>query len=163
MNELEIDAPEGVPQVKMTREFDAPRDLVFRAFTEPGLLVRWLGPHGYEMEVDRYETRDGGRWRYVHRPPEGGEFGFHGVFHGDPTPDQMVQTFEFEGAPGHVQLDTARLEERDGRTVIHMNSVFQSVEARDAMVGSGMAEGVRQGFERLDEVLETLATQGARR
>jgi uncharacterized protein YndB with AHSA1/START domain len=157
MNELHIEAPEGLPQVTMTRQVDAPRELVFRAFTEPDLLVQWLGPRDYVMEIDRYEVRDGGRWRYVHRDQDGNEFGFHGVFHGDPTPDQMVQTFEFEGAPGHVQLDTARLEERDGRTTIHTNSVFQSVEARDAMVGAGMAEGVAQGFERLDDVLAGLA------
>jgi uncharacterized protein YndB with AHSA1/START domain len=157
MTELQIDAPEGVPQVTMTRAFEAPRELVFRAFTDPELLVQWLGPRRLTMEVDRYEVRDGGRWRYVHRDEDGTEYGFHGVFHGDPTPDQMVQTFEFEGAPGHVQLDTARLEERDGRTIIHMNSVFQSVEARDAMVGSGMADGVREGFAQLDELLERVA------
>lgn len=156
MSDLHIDAPPGVPQVKMWREFDAQRELVFRAYTDPELLVRWLGPRGYEMDIDRYEVRDGGRWRYIHRTPEGDEFAFHGVFHGDPTPDQMVQTFEFEGAPGSVQLDTARLEERDDRTVIHVNSVFQSVEARDAMVAGGMADGVREGFERLDEVLADL-------
>jgi uncharacterized protein YndB with AHSA1/START domain len=160
MNDLEIDAPEGVPQVTMTRAFDAPRELVFRAFTEPDLLVQWLGPRRLTMEVDRYEVRDGGRWRYVHRDEDGTEYGFHGVFHGDPTPEQMVQTFEFEGAPGHVQLDTARLEDVDGRTVIHMNSVFQSVEARDAMVGSGMAEGVKEGFAQLDELLGRLTTVG---
>ena len=160
MNDLEIDAPEGVPQVTMTRAFDAPRELVFRAFTEPDLLVQWLGPRRLTMEVDRYEVRDGGRWRYVHRDEDGTEYGFHGVFHGDPTPQQMVQTFEFEGAPGHVQLDTAKLEDVDGRTVIHMNSVFQSVEARDAMVGSGMAEGVKEGFAQLDELLGRLTTVG---
>ena len=159
MTELHIDAPEGIPQVKMTRAVGAPRGLVFRAFTEPDLLTQWLGPRRYTMVVDRYEVRDGGRWRYVHRGEDGTEYGFHGVFHGDPSPDQMVQTFEFEGAPGHVQLDTARLEERDGQTVIHMNSVFQSVEARDAMLGAGMTEGVKEGFERLDELLAAL--QGA--
>jgi uncharacterized protein YndB with AHSA1/START domain len=160
MTELKVDAPEGVPQVTMTREVVAPRDLVFRAFTEPDLLVQWLGPRRLTMSVDRYEVRDGGRWRYVHREDDGTEYGFRGVFHGDPTPDQIVQTFEFEGAPGHVQLDTARLEEIGGRTVIHMNSVFQSVEARDAMVGAGMAEGVKEGFEQLDELLGRLTTVG---
>jgi uncharacterized protein YndB with AHSA1/START domain len=160
MTELKVDAPEGVPQVTMTREVAAPRDLVFRAFTEPDLLVQWLGPRRLTMSVERYEVRDGGRWRYVHREDDGTEYGFRGVFHGDPTPDQIVQTFEFEGAPGHVQLDTARFEEIDGRTVIHMNSVFQSVEARDAMVGAGMAEGVKEGFEQLDEVLGRLTTVG---
>jgi uncharacterized protein YndB with AHSA1/START domain len=160
MTELKVDAPEGVPQVTMTREVAAPRDLVFRAFTEPDLLVQWLGPRRLTMSVDRYEVRDGGRWRYVHREDDGTEYGFRGVFHGDPTPDQIVQTFEFEGAPGHVQLDPARLEEIDSRTVIHMNSVFQSVEARDAMVGAGMADGLREGFEQLDELLGRLTTVG---
>jgi uncharacterized protein YndB with AHSA1/START domain len=160
MTELKVDAPEGVPQVTMTREVAAPRDLVFRAFTEPDLLVQWLGPRRLTMSVDRYEVRDGGRWRYVHREDDGTEYGFRGVFHGDPTPDQIVQTFEFEGAPGQVQLDTARLEEIDGRTIIHLNSVFQSVEARDAMVGAGMAEGVKEGFEQLDELLGRLTTVG---
>ena len=159
MKELQIDAPAGVPQVTMTRSFDAPRDMVFRALTDPELLVRWLGPRRLTMEVDVYEVRDGGRWRYAHREDDGTSYWFHGVFHGDPTPDQMVQTFEFEGAPGHVQLDTARLEERDGGTVIHMNSVFQSVEARDAMIGAGMADGMREGFAQLDELLETLVTK----
>jgi uncharacterized protein YndB with AHSA1/START domain len=158
MTELKIDAPEGLPQVTMTREVAAPRDLVFRAFVEPDLLKQWLGPRRLEMEIDTFEARDGGRWRYVHREEDGTEYAFHGVFHGDPTPDQMVQTFEFEGAPGHVSLDTARLEDVDGRTVIHMHSVFQSVEARDAMVGAGMADGVREGFEQLDELLGRLTT-----
>jgi uncharacterized protein YndB with AHSA1/START domain len=160
VNELTIDAPAGVPQVTMRREVEAPRELVFRAFTEPELLKQWLGPRRLTMEIDRFEARDGGRWRYRHREEDGTEYGFHGVFHGDPTPDQMVQTFEFEGAPGHVSLDTARLEEHDGRTIIHMHSVFQSVEARDAMVASGMAEGVQEGFEQLDELLGRLATVG---
>jgi uncharacterized protein YndB with AHSA1/START domain len=160
MTDLTIDAPEGVPQVTMTREVAAPRDLVFRAFTEPDLLVQWLGPRRLTMTVDRYEVRDGGRWRYLHREEDGTEYGFHGVFHGDPTPDQMVQTFEFEGAPGNVQLDTARLEDVGGRTVIHMNSVFQSIQARDAMVGAGMAEGVKEGFDQLDELLGRLTAVG---
>jgi uncharacterized protein YndB with AHSA1/START domain len=160
MTELRIYAPEGLPQVTMSREVAAPRELVFRAFVEPDLLKQWLGPRRLEMQIDTFEARDGGRWRYVHRDEDGSEYGFHGVFHGDPTPDQMVQTFEFEGAPGHVSLDTARLEDVDGRTVIHMHSVFQSVEARDAMVGAGMADGVREGFEQLDELLGRLTSVG---
>jgi uncharacterized protein YndB with AHSA1/START domain len=156
MSELKIIAEPGVPQIRMTREVNAPRDLVFRAFTDPELLAQWLGPRRLTMIVDEYDVRDGGRWRYVHREDNGTEYGFHGVFHGPQTPDAMVQTFEFEGYPGHVQLDTARLEERDGRTVIHMNSVFQSVEDRDGMVQSGMESGMREGFERLDELVARL-------
>jgi uncharacterized protein YndB with AHSA1/START domain len=157
MGTTQLTAEPGTPQILITREFDAPREVLFRAFTDPQLLVQWLGPRRFEMIVDRYEVRDGGTWRYVHRDADGNEFGFHGVFHGDPSPDGMVQTFEFEGAPGHVSLDTLRMEERDGRTIIHMNSVHQSVEARDAMIASGMEGGLNEGFERLDELLGRLA------
>jgi uncharacterized protein YndB with AHSA1/START domain len=157
MATLEITAEPGVPFVDFSREFDAPRDLVFRAHTDPELLVQWLGPAKYKMTVDRYDVRDGGTWRYVHGDDAGNEYGFHGVFHGNPSPDSMVQTFEFEGAPGHVSLDSMKLEERDGRTFLRGRSVFQSVEARDAMVQGGMSEGMTEGYNRLDELLARIA------
>jgi uncharacterized protein YndB with AHSA1/START domain len=153
MSELNVTAEPGVPQVITTREFDAPRDLVYRAFTEPDLLSQWLGPRRYKMTVDRFDLRDGGTWRYLHTDDAGNEFGFHGVFHGNPSPDGIVQTFEFEGAPGHVQLDTVTLEDHGETTVVRTNSVFQSVEARDAMYQQGMTEGMREGYERLEELL----------
>jgi uncharacterized protein YndB with AHSA1/START domain len=157
MSELQITAEPGVPQVLTSRELDAPKDLVYRAFSEPELLAQWLGPRKYTMTVDRYDLRDGGTWRYVHSDEAGNAYGFHGVFHGDPSPEGMVQTFEFEGAPGHVSLDTVTFEERDGKTTVRTNSLFQSVEARDAMVSSGMGDGMNQGYERLDELLQKLA------
>jgi uncharacterized protein YndB with AHSA1/START domain len=157
MSKTEISAPAGVPFIDVTREFDAPRDLVFRAYTDPDLLVQWLGPRQYEMRIDHYDARAGGSYRYVHTDGTN-EWGFHGVFHGELTPDSMVQTFEFEGAPGHVSLDRLTLEERDGRTIARTHSVFQTVEARDAMVEHGMAEGMNDGFDRLDELLARLAT-----
>ena len=156
MTEMKITATPGVPQVLTSREFDAPRELVYRAFTEPELLVQWLGPRKYKMTIDRFDLRDGGTWRYVHSDDAGNAFGFHGVFHGDASPDGIVQTFEFEGAPGHVSLDTATFEEIDGKTIVRTNSVFQSVEARDAMVSSGMEYGMREGYERLEELLGKL-------
>jgi uncharacterized protein YndB with AHSA1/START domain len=155
MSELQVTAEPGVPQILTSRELDAPVELVYRAFTEPDLLVQWLGPWKYTMTVDRYELRDGGTWRYVHTDEEGNTWGFHGVFHGEPSIEGMVQTFEFEGAPGHVQMDTVSFEAHDGKTIVRTNSVFQSVEARDAMVQSGMADGMSQGYERLDELLAT--------
>ena len=157
MSELQITAEPGVPQVLTSRELDAPRELVYRAFAEPELLAQWLGPRKYTMTVDRYDLRDGGTWRYVHSDEAGNAYGFHGVFHGDPSPEGIVQTFEFEGAPGHVSLDTVTFEEHDGRTTVRSNSLFQSVEARDAMVSSGMGDGMSQGYERLDELLPKLA------
>lgn len=156
MSETKIQAPADVPFIDVSREFDAPRDLVFRAFTDPELLVQWLGPQRYEMIIDIYDVRAGGSWRYLHRDADGNEYGFHGVFHGDPSPDGITQTFEFEGAPGHVSLDQLSLEEADGRTTVRTHSVHQSLEARNAMVESGMAEGMNEGFDRLDVLLERL-------
>ena len=153
MTEMQVTAEPGVPQILTTREVDAARDLVYRCFTEPDLLVQWLGPRKYAMTIDRFEPRDGGTWRYTHSDDAGNAFGFHGVFHGEPSPDGIVQTFEFEGAPGHVSMDTVTFEEHDGRTTVRTNSVFQSVEARDAMVDAGMASGMSEGYERLDELL----------
>jgi len=151
-----IQAPAGIPFIDVSRVFDAPRDLVYRAFIDPELLVQWLGPQRYEMIIDIYDVRAGGSWRYLHRDADGKEYGFHGVFHGDPSPDGITQTFEFEGAPGHVSLDQLSLEEVDGRTTVRTHSVHQSLEARNAMVESGMAEGLNEGFDRLDVLLARL-------
>ena len=162
MTTLKITAEPGLPIIETSREFDAPRDLLFRAHTDPELLARWLGPRRYEMVVDRMEIRDGGTWRYIHRDGDGNEWGFHGVFHGDPSPDVTVQTFEFEGAPGHVSLNTLTLEEVDGRTVVRVLSVYQSVGDRDAMVEGGMTDGMTEGYRRLDELLANLVPAAAR-
>ncbi len=156
MGTTKVNAERGLPFVDVEREFDAPRDLVFRAHTDPELLTQWLGPRKYKMVVDRMEVRDGGVWRYVHRAQDGEEHGFHGVFHGTPSPDGIVQTFEWEGLPGHVSLDALVLEERDGRTLVRVHSVFQSVEDRDGMVDSGMEAGLSEGYDRLDELLARL-------
>ena len=160
MGKTEIIAEPGTPFLQITREFDAPKELLFRAHTEPDLLVQWLGPRGLTMTVDRFEVRDGGIWRYTHRDADGNDYGFHGVFHGDPSIDGIVQTFEFEGAPGHVMLEWLTFEERDGKTTLRANSVAQSVEDRDAMVASGMETGVVEGYERLDELLVRLTGKG---
>jgi uncharacterized protein YndB with AHSA1/START domain len=156
MSDLQITAEPGVQQIIITATVDAPVDLAFRAYTEPELVAQWLGPRGYETVIDRLEIRDGGRWRYVHRGGDGDDAAFHGVFHGTPSTDGIVQTFEYEGWPGRVSLDTVTFEERDGRTIVRTNSVFPSVEARDAMVEAGMAQGVEEGYERLDELAARL-------
>ncbi|HSL77887.1 MAG TPA: SRPBCC family protein [Candidatus Limnocylindrales bacterium] len=156
MSATRIDAPAGVPFIDVTREFEAPRDLVFRAYSDPDLLVQWLGPRKYTMKLEAWEPRDGGTWRYIHSDEDGNAFGFHGVFHGDQTPDGMLQTFEFDGWPGHVSLEKVTFEERDGKTVVRTHSVYQTVEARDGMIESGMEEGMNDGFDRLDELLAKL-------
>src|SRR3954452_10624000 len=102
-NETRITAPEGLPFVDIEREFEAPRDLVFRAYSDPSLIKQWLGPRKYEMVIDQWQGGAGGSYRYEHRDDQGNVYAFHGVFH-SMSPENMVQTFEFEGAPGHVSL-----------------------------------------------------------
>jgi uncharacterized protein YndB with AHSA1/START domain len=157
MAKAEIIAEPGMPQILITREFDAPRALVFRAYTDPELLARWYGPRRYTTTIERHEPRDGGTWRILHHDADGHAYGFHGVFHGTPSPDGMVRTFEYEGAPGHVSLESVTFEERGGRTLMRLNAVFQAVEDRDAMIESGMEGGFNESMERLDELLAQLA------
>jgi len=155
-NQTSIIAEPGKLAVTITREFDAPCELVFKAYAEPALLSQWLGPKGMEMTIDTYDFRTGGRYRYIHtRGNE--EYAFHGVFH-DISIDLMVQTFEYEGLPekGHVSLDTLKLETLPGnRTKLTIHTIFQSVEDRDGMIKSGMERGVTEGYERLDDLLAT--------
>ena len=158
MSTLTVTAEPGTPFIDVTRDFRAPRELLLRAHTEPELVKQWLGPRKYEMVIDHYDARDGGSYRYEHRDRDGHSYGFHGVFHGPQTVDGLVQTFEYEGAPGHVSLDSIRFEDLgDGMTRIHGHSVFQTVEARDAMVEAGMQSGLEDGYDRLDELVERLA------
>ena len=93
MTELKVTAEPGVPQILTEREFDAPRELILRAFTEADLLAQWLGPRGYTMTIERFEPRAGGSWRYVHSDGDGNSYGFHGVFHNDPSPDGFVMRY----------------------------------------------------------------------
>jgi uncharacterized protein YndB with AHSA1/START domain len=153
MSKTQITVEPGTSHIVITREFQAGRDLVFRAYTDPELLVQWLGPRELTMTVDEYDVRDGGRWRYIHTDPEGNAHGFHGVFHGTPSPEKIVQTFEYEGTPGKVALDSYTFEDHEGGTLVTSVTTFQSVEDRDAMVASGMERGVHDSYERLGELL----------
>lgn len=152
-HETRIDLDEDLPVIRTTREFDAPPAAVFRAHTDPELLVRWLGPRDLTMAVERYDCRTGGSYRYLH-VRDGEEYGFFGSFH-EVRPDEViVQTFTFEGAPESVSLERLVLEDLgDGRTRLTATSMVDSFEARDAMVASGMEHGILESYERLDEVL----------
>ena len=157
MNKTKITAEPGRQELFITREFDAPRELVFKAFTDPKLYTQWLGPRRYTMNLEKFEPRSGGMWRYTHKDKDGNEFGFHGVYHEVLAPERMIDTFEFEGLPekGHVSLETAKfMEFPGGRTRVTMQSVFQSVADRDGMMQSGMEQGINESFDRLDELLE---------
>ncbi|HEY9205217.1 MAG TPA: SRPBCC family protein [Candidatus Methanoperedens sp.] len=154
-----ITSEPGKQEIIIEREFDAPRELVFRAFTDPELYVQWLGPHRLTMTLETFEPRNGGSWRYIQKDANGNEFAFHGVNHEVISPERIIGTFEFEGLPekGHVILETARFEELPGnRTKLTSQSVFQSVADRDGMLKSGMEEGVNDSYDRLDELLEKM-------
>jgi len=158
-NKTTIIAEPGKQEMLITREFDAPRELVFQAFTDPELYVQWLGPQRITTMLDIFEPRSGGRWRYLQKDQSGNEFGFHGVYHEVRAPERIIDTFEFEGLPeaGHVALETLTLEElAGGRTRLTAQSVFQSVADRDGALQSGMEEGLNDSYERLTELLETM-------
>lgn len=162
-NELTIDAPEGVPWIDFTREFDAPVAAVFNAHREPELVRQWLGPNGYEMTIERWDFVTGGGYRYTHRNPEGMEFGFHGLFHTIRDDEFAIQTFEFEGAPDEVAIEFMWFEDLgDGRCRLRGRSIGRTVEGRDAMVASGMEHGMREGYERLEALVRAGSAVDAR-
>jgi len=150
---VSIEADPTVPIIRMTRDFDATPAQLMRAHTDPDLLVQWLGPREYEMRIDHCDCRTGGSYRYVHIS-DGDEFGFHGSFHEVRPSDLIVQTFTFEGARDSVALERLVLEEiGEGRTRLTATSLVDSFETRDAMLASGMEEGIRESYERLAELL----------
>jgi len=152
-HETQIVSDPDVPLVRITREFDAPVEKVFRAHTDPDLIVQWLGPRDLTMTIDHYDCRSGGSYRYIHLRGDD-EFGFHGSFHEVRPNELIVQTFTFEGFPDQVALEKLVLEDLgNGRTRLTATSLVDSFADRDAFVASGMETGVVEGYERLDEVL----------
>jgi uncharacterized protein YndB with AHSA1/START domain len=155
-NATSIKAEPGKQEIIITREFDAPRELVFKACADPKLVVQWLGPRDLTMKIEKFEHKSGGFYRYTHT--RGNQsFGFYGVIHEVSFPERIIQTFEYEGLPekGHVALETARFEALPGgRTKLTTQTVFQSVADRDGMLQSGMERGVNDSHERLDELFE---------
>lgn len=153
MAETVVTAPEGQRYLTITRSFKAPADLVYRAYVEPELLQQWMGPHGYTMDVQENDLRHGGKWAFSHNDPDGNEYEFRGVYHGDPSVNGIIRTFSFMMYPNDASLETLAFTEQNGETTVHVTSVFLSQEARDGMIASGMETGVREGNERLDELL----------
>ncbi|MCC2631665.1 MAG: putative glutathione S-transferase-related transrane protein [Patescibacteria group bacterium] len=159
MGKVTIIAEPGSHSITIIREFDAPRELVFKAYTDPELFAQWQGPRRLTTTIEKFEPVAGGSWSYVAKDTDGSEYRFHGVNHEVTAPERIIGTFEFEGLPekGHVALDTAYFEELPGdRTRVKGVSVFQSVEDRDGMMESGMELGVKEGFEQLEEILEKM-------
>jgi uncharacterized protein YndB with AHSA1/START domain len=161
-NKTQIKAEPGKQELFVVREFDAPRELVFQAFTDADILCQWLGPKDMTMRYDAFSAQAGGSYRFVNTAPDGTEFHFHGVVHEMTFPERIIQTFEFDGLPekGHVILETGRFESLpDGRTRFTNQSVFQSVADRDGMIQSGMESGMNDSYDKLDLWLASQAAQ----
>jgi uncharacterized protein YndB with AHSA1/START domain len=159
-NALTVTAPEGLPYIDTAREFDAPVDAVFRAHRDPDLLRQWMGPDGYEMEIQRHDFVTQGGYRFVHRNPEGEVYAFNGVFHTVRDDEFAIQTFEFEGAPDQVSIEFLTFTDLgDGRTRLTAHAVYPAVETRDAMVSSGMEKGMVEGYDKLEGLLASAAAR----
>jgi uncharacterized protein YndB with AHSA1/START domain len=156
MSKTEYVIDPGKYDIVMTRVFDAPRELVFKAFTDPKLFAQWWGPRGYTNRIDKFEARRGGEWRVVQTDTHGNEFAFRGVHHDVVAPERTVATFEFEGMPGHVVMQIATFESLGDKTRVVQQAVFQSVEDRDGMIASGMQKGSDDSMDRLAELLEKM-------
>jgi uncharacterized protein YndB with AHSA1/START domain len=146
-------------EIHIERVFNAPRDRVFEAFTDPELIPEWWGPRDTTTIVDQMDVRAGGSWRFVMRNSDGSETGFRGTYREVTPPERIVQTFEWEGMPGHVSVDTATFEDLGDRTKVTSTSIFHTTEERDGMLESGMERGLNETYARLDELL---ARQAAR-
>ena len=159
-NTLTVTTPSD-REIVMTRVFDAPRELVFEAHSSCEHLSNWWGPRKYEFASCEIDFRPGGGWRIVHRGPEGDEHGFRGEFREILRPERIVWTFEYEGMPGQISVETFTLEEHDGKTMVTARSVLDTVEDRDGMLESGMESGAAESYDRLDEYLEVLKGRAA--
>jgi uncharacterized protein YndB with AHSA1/START domain len=155
-NKTKITAEKDKQEFFIEREFDTPREMVFRAFNEPDLLVQWIGPDKLRMEIEKFDNKSGGSYRFLHFDEKGNQYGFNGVIHEVCFPERMIRTFEFEGLPerGHVSLETALFTELpDGRSLLKIQAVFKSAADRDGMISSGMEGGMNEGFVKLEKLL----------
>ena len=149
-----IEADPALPVIRITRDFDASPEKVFRAWTDPDLVARWLGPRDSEIRIDSWDARTGGSYRYASVRDGDEVAAFYGSFHEIRPAERLVQTFTWEGMPDGVSLDTMTFEDLgNGRTRVVGVSVVDSLESRDAIMASGMDVGVNEGYEKLDEIL----------
>src|SRR5215203_284542 len=144
-------------EIQMTRVFNAPRALVFRAMTEADLMEHWWGPRRYTTIIEKLELRPGGQYRFLNVATDGTEFAFRGEFREIVPPERIVWTFEFEGMPGHICLDTVVLTEENDQTTLTATSLFDNKEDRDGMLSTDMEEGASESYDRLAELLLELA------
>jgi uncharacterized protein YndB with AHSA1/START domain len=143
-------------EIRIERIFNAPRDRVWRAYTEPELLAQWWG-RGNQLDIERFELERGGHWRFVEHSDHGAH-GFEGRFREVTPKDRLVYTFEWDGMPAYVVIETAAFEDLgDGRTKVTTTALFHTTEERDGMLQSGMEGGANESYAALDRLLESMA------
>ncbi len=147
----------GKPTVVIRRLFDAPRHLVFAAWTKPEHVARWYGWRESTLSECRIDLRPGGAWRYVIRMPDGSEHGFGGVYREVVPPERLVYTFCYDGYPDAEAIETVIFEERNAKTLLTSTLLHKSVENRDGHVASGMEAGAAETLDRLAELLASLS------
>ncbi len=160
----QIDAKDDRQEVFIQRQFNAPRELVFETFSNPELIIQWMGPAPLTTEVVKLDHCSHGSWRFIHRDPEGTVHGFHGVIHEVCIPERIIRTFEYENLPerGHVSLETINFEDLPGeRSQVLIQSVYRSVEDRDAHMSSGLEHGIQRSHDQLDQLLQRLVLGSA--
>jgi uncharacterized protein YndB with AHSA1/START domain len=140
-------------EIVSERVFDAPRDRVFAAYTDPELIPHWWGPRRMTTVVEEMDVRPGGAWRFIAHDCDGHAQRFGGIYREVSPPERVVQTFEWEGMPGHVIIDKVTFEDLDGRTKVTTTSLFHTTGERDGMLASGMQSGLTESHERLAELL----------
>jgi uncharacterized protein YndB with AHSA1/START domain len=154
-NETALTTP-GAREIVTERVFDAPRERVWAAFTDPALIARWWGRRSTDTVVERQELQPGGAWRFVENNTDGTHAAFRGVYREVVAPERLVYTFEWGGMPGHVLVDTATFEDLGERTRLTIHSLFHTTEERDGMLSGGMEIGLNEGYEALDALLAQL-------
>lgn len=157
---LKIKVPAGKQEIIITRLFNAPRDLVFKTYNDPSLRASWWGPKDLETKVEKMDARPGGNWRIIQNDSAGNGYAFHGLYHTVLEPERLAFTFEFEGMPGHVSLESLKFEELPGgKTKVTDTTVFQTLEDRNGMVEAGMEKGVVESYTRFAGLLKNICRQ----
>ncbi|MEO8234604.1 MAG: SRPBCC family protein [Flavobacterium sp.] len=155
-NKTTITAEPNKQELFIVREFEAPREILYKAYTEANLIMKWLGPDSLKMAIDKYENKSHGAYRFIHSDENGNEYKFNGVIHEVCPPERLIRTFEFEGLPmkGEVSLEFANFEELpNNRSKLTIQAIYKSVASRDGHLNSGMEHGVTDSYNSLDKIL----------
>jgi uncharacterized protein YndB with AHSA1/START domain len=154
-------AEPGKPITILTRVFDAPRSLVYDAYTNPKHIEKWWGRRNMKTVVEKMDVRPGGAWRYVQYAPDGKEFAFRGEYREIVPQERIVSTFEYEPMAGHIIFNTALFEDFEGKTKVTVTSLYQSMEDREGMLRAGMEVGANESWDMLDDLVSQLAAKAS--